>query len=147
MTMLRKVYDWLKYERLYHYPALEAFERPEALKRLKAYEREERKACALWLNTAHIMILGFGLLWIGMLSFGGSSRTTMANTIILPLQIPGWVIDYLIYRRVRRRVAAKVAAELGGGRLSRCVECDYDLRASEDRCPECGAPVRVQPPA
>ena len=46
-------------------------------------------------------------------------------TVVLP---PVWVARTLWFRRRRR-------ARLTG---HRCVACDYDLRASPDRCPECG---------
>jgi hypothetical protein len=65
--------------------------------------------------------------------------------IRLLIYVPPWTLQYILHRRIKRRVEAKVAAELSDGRLWTCIECGYDLRASEDRCPECGASVRVTP--
>lgn len=45
------------------------------------------------------------------------------------LPIP-WMLSYPIRRRLYRR------------RQNLCLSCGYDVRASIDRCPECGKPIR-----
>ena len=56
--------------------------------------------------------------------------------------IPDWfigsitaVLPFLWYRRYRRRLLAE--------RKGHCPKCGDDLRASPERCPECGTPVVV----
>jgi hypothetical protein len=66
--------------------------------------------------------LNFGQ-WIGLAVIGGTA-----------LMIVGGIL------RVSRQMRAKERFENG-----QCVQCGYDLRASDGRCPECGFPI--QPPS
>ncbi len=56
------------------------------------------------------------------------------RTLIIPFWIPLGVVGYVVWRlrfspaNLRRRRI----------KLGLCLTCGYDLRASEDRCPECG---------
>ena len=52
--------------------------------------------------------------------------------ILLAMSPALWIYRFI---RQRRRVA-----------FGRCAHCGYDLRASADRCPECGQPVTVGAP-
>lgn len=140
---VRTVLHWAKYEKLHHYPALRAFPPDQALKRLRAYEWEERKACRPWLTIAQVGICISILIWAAWSYY---NYTPLVNATMILTMVPGWVLQYVLHRRIKRRVEVKVAAELADGRLWTCVECGYDLRASPGPlCPECGSDIRVPP--
>ena len=78
--------------------------------------------------------------WTGKIIDASSGRTRIrhffyGDGVIIPLWIPTLISSVLclilhppFYRRRKRK------------KLGLCLGCGYDLRASKDRCPECGMP-------
>ncbi len=137
---LGKIANWSKYERLGHYPELAVFPPEKALLRLQTYTREEIAAVQPWYTFGWVACILAAVFF-----FIASLISPWMNSLIgLLMNAPFWFCQWLLYRRIRRRVAIKVAAELTGGRLNFCAECGYDLRGTPgDCCSECGAPIVV----
>jgi hypothetical protein len=56
---------------------------------------------------------------------------TLITSLLPAMSLRRWIADHLQTRRRRK--------------AGLCPNCGYDLRASKDRCPECGTPVPAQP--
>ena len=50
------------------------------------------------------------------------------------------VIVAAVVRAARNVARARIAADRRAG--GQCLDCEYDLRASSEHCPECGRPIR-----
>ena len=69
----------------------------------------------------------------GVWSKGGAIVLPLWPVVVVSGILPG----LRLWRRVRRRISARKGC---------CRECGYDLRATPDRCPECGAAAPTPTP-
>lgn len=83
-----------------------------------------------------------------LLGFGYSDQTIPATgqrvsaiTLPTPVLIAMMVIVPTWWLRAHRETRRKQCRRENG----QCVKCGYDLRASKDRCPECGEPISSVP--
>jgi hypothetical protein len=83
--------------------------------------------------------------WTGQVGFG--SRRSVAPWLMLA-PFEAWIVPYWAVAAMSGIVPAhwvSYAVRRQYRRLhGKCVGCGYDLRASTDRCPECGRAIRLQ---
>lgn len=68
--------------------------------------------------------------------FGFGNIGQPPGKVLYGVLAPAWIADFLLILPalwVTRRLR-----NLWRMRANRCINCDYDLRATPDRCPECG---------
>ena len=62
--------------------------------------------------------------------------------VFIPLWLPSLIFGGLLFWSLLPALVCRKRKKLG-----LCLKCGYDLRASKDRCPECGMEMRGSVPA
>jgi hypothetical protein len=91
-------------------------------------------------NESHVLFHHLGF-FVGWCNIGGISSQFTQFTL-KELEVPTWFIAALAFLLPGRRALRWIGLRRRKIR-GRCVSCGYDLRASKDRCPECGTATNV----
>jgi hypothetical protein len=70
--------------------------------------------------------------WLGLSFYQGAGGHIDVRSVRLPYWIPVLILAVLPIARLYKRILGRTIAE------EHCTRCGYDLRATPDRCPECG---------
>lgn len=84
------------------------------------------------MDYAPIQVLGFGVQ-----RFAEGSMH-LRNIVVT---IPFWALTLLFLAYPLWTIFSRRFWREDASRAGRCRQCDYDLRASSERCPECGTPI------
>ncbi|MCY2950687.1 MAG: hypothetical protein NTU53_01765 [Planctomycetota bacterium] len=71
---------------------------------------------------------------------GGFTLAPPATAREIHVSVPYWLLTALLAFYPARRAWTR-RRQMRRLRLGLCLTCGYDLRASKDRCPECGSPI------
>jgi hypothetical protein len=70
---------------------------------------------------------------------------TLPRAVSTEYTIPGWML--ILALAVPPAIALRAARRMHQPQIGHCAHCGYDLRATPDRCPECGANPAPAPTA
>jgi hypothetical protein len=96
-----------------------------------------------WMRLARallklVAVLGLSLVWLGAAS--GMSITNASRSPAR--QFVEWLIVVSLPVMALSGLAKHLIGDDATPPAGHCRTCGYDLRATPDRCPECGTPVR-----
>ena len=137
------VFRWLMLRRILPYPSL----LPELnyFTSYKARARAHDSAISsfhghVWIAVVWSLCVLSNLLLMPWVQYfcGNRLASVVVNLFcagILPVVISYVVLYWLFREKLRRALREQLS---GAPSLGVCTQCGYDLRASKDRCPECG---------